>query len=171
MAALRKIAAAHPAPAGIPLSVKKTLLRRRRRLGKRAFRAPNQGLDSSFCRWIAGQRLATNTCFFAQTPVGMPKPDSELHGVRPIRAAGAGRFGSSTRADSYFERVSFPPGRRGSPWISRPGDAYLYSMLHMYMCVHMYVNSYRVKLASWLWATGGGRSQTGLRCDVPSSVR
>ena len=36
----------------------KTLLRRRRPLGKHVFGAPNQGLESSFCHRIAGRRLA-----------------------------------------------------------------------------------------------------------------
>ena len=36
----------------------KTLLRRRIYVGILAFRAPNQGLESSFCLWTAGQGLA-----------------------------------------------------------------------------------------------------------------
>ena len=41
----------------IPASVTKTLLQRRGQMGENTFRAPNQGLDRSFCRWIAGQWL------------------------------------------------------------------------------------------------------------------
>ena len=37
---------------------KQTLLQRKLHVGRQAFRAPNQVLESSFCRWIAGQRLA-----------------------------------------------------------------------------------------------------------------
>ena len=44
----------------LPVSAtkKKTLLRRIRCLGKCAFRAPNRGLDTRFCRWTAVQMLA-----------------------------------------------------------------------------------------------------------------
>ena len=31
---------------------------KRNHVGSQAFRAPNQGLESSFCYWMAGQRLA-----------------------------------------------------------------------------------------------------------------
>ena len=41
----------------IPESAKE-VLRGRRYVGGLAFRAPNQGVGSSFCRWIPGQRLA-----------------------------------------------------------------------------------------------------------------
>ena len=41
----------------IPVSVKKSLLRKRRRVGKSALRAPNLGLDCSFCCWTARPRL------------------------------------------------------------------------------------------------------------------
>ena len=37
----------------IPVSVKITLLRKITRIGMLAFRAPNQGQDRSFCRWVA----------------------------------------------------------------------------------------------------------------------
>ena len=33
-------------------------------MGRLDFRAPNQGLESSFCGWIAGQRLAQKECLF-----------------------------------------------------------------------------------------------------------
>ena len=42
----------------------KTLLRIRRREGKLASRTPNRGLERSFCRCVAGQRLAQKECFF-----------------------------------------------------------------------------------------------------------
>ena len=38
----------------ISVSVKKSLLRKRTHVGMVAFRAPIQGLESSFCRWTAG---------------------------------------------------------------------------------------------------------------------
>ena len=41
----------------IPVSVGKNI-RRMIHVGKYVFRAPNQGQDRSFCRWIAEQRLA-----------------------------------------------------------------------------------------------------------------
>ena len=41
----------------VPVSVKKTLLRRGVHIGRFALRAPNQGLESSFCCRIAGQGL------------------------------------------------------------------------------------------------------------------
>ena len=48
----------------------KTLLRRRGPLGKSAWKTPNQGLDSSFCCWIARPRLVQKECFVhRQTPV------------------------------------------------------------------------------------------------------
>ena len=40
-----------------PVPVRKTLLRRRRRLGKSSFKTPHQGLESSFRCRNAGQRL------------------------------------------------------------------------------------------------------------------
>ena len=42
----------------IPVSVKKTLLLRGGPDKLLAFKTPNQGLDSSFCCCVAGQRLA-----------------------------------------------------------------------------------------------------------------
>ena len=42
----------------------KTFLRRRVDIGMSSFRAPNQGLESSFCLWTAGQGLAQKECFF-----------------------------------------------------------------------------------------------------------
>ena len=62
-------------------------IRRRRCLGKWAFRAPNQELDTSFCCWIAGQRLAEKDCFFTDT--GIVALGSNLRGARDrtVRAA------------------------------------------------------------------------------------
>ena len=51
------------------MSLKKTLLRRERGVGKHAFRVPNLGLESSFCRWFEWQRFAKKECFL-QTLVG-----------------------------------------------------------------------------------------------------
>ena len=42
----------------IPVSVKKTLLRIRRPLGALAVKIQQQGVESSFCCWIAWQRLS-----------------------------------------------------------------------------------------------------------------
>ena len=47
----------------------KTLLRRRRPFGQLAWKTPNRGLESSFCRWIAWQGLAQKECVCSQTPV------------------------------------------------------------------------------------------------------
>ena len=47
----------------------KTLLRKMIHTGTSAFGAPNQGLESSFCCWTAGQGLAQKECFCSQTPV------------------------------------------------------------------------------------------------------
>lgn len=47
----------------IPVSVKKTLLRRTRDVGQSVYKTPTQGLDSSSCRCVEGQRLARNECF------------------------------------------------------------------------------------------------------------
>ena len=47
----------------LPVSGEKTLLRRRRPLGTLDLKTPNQGLESSFCRCVAGQGLAQNECF------------------------------------------------------------------------------------------------------------
>ena len=41
----------------IPVSVKKTILRKRRQVGKSDLKAPNLGLNSSFCCWAAWPRL------------------------------------------------------------------------------------------------------------------
>ena len=51
----------------IPASVKRTLLRRRRHVGILAFKAPHEGLESSFCWNIARQRFVSKECF-SQTP-------------------------------------------------------------------------------------------------------
>ena len=48
----------------IPVSVKKTFLRKIWHLGMSAFRAPNQRLESGFCCWTAGQGLAQKECCF-----------------------------------------------------------------------------------------------------------
>ena len=57
--------------------LEKALFRRRVMFGKSAVRAPNQGLDSSFCRWIVGQRLAEKEWFFTDTGItdGIVTPD------------------------------------------------------------------------------------------------
>ena len=52
-----------------PASVKKTLLRRRRPLGRAAWKTPNRGEDRSFSCWIAKQRLEQKECFFTDTAV------------------------------------------------------------------------------------------------------
>ena len=51
----------------IPVSVAKTLLRKRTSIRISVFGAPNQGLESNFCCWIAGQVLAQKECFFTDT--------------------------------------------------------------------------------------------------------
>ena len=48
----------------LPASVKKTLLRKTIHVEILAFRASNQGLDCSFCRWVAGHGLAEKNCVF-----------------------------------------------------------------------------------------------------------
>ena len=58
----------------LTVSVKKTLLRRRRPLGGQAFTTPNQGEDRSFCCWTAEQRLAQKYCCF---------PDASDRGTAP----------------------------------------------------------------------------------------
>ena len=45
----------------------KAPLRRIRPLGRRAFGAPDQGLECSFCRWTAGQGLAQKEYLFTDT--------------------------------------------------------------------------------------------------------
>ena len=45
----------------IPVSVRKTLLRRWRLAGNKSFKTPNPGLESSLCCCIARQRLAQKT--------------------------------------------------------------------------------------------------------------
>ena len=42
----------------------KTLLRRKRQVGRQAFRAPNQGLESSLYCWTSWPRLAQKECCF-----------------------------------------------------------------------------------------------------------
>ena len=52
-----------------------TLLRRRRLVGRLAFKTPNQGLASSFCCRIGGQRLVQKEQLFcSQTPVALASP-------------------------------------------------------------------------------------------------
>ena len=48
----------------LSVSVKKTLLQKMIQVGISVFRAPNQGLESSFCCWTAGQGLAQKECYF-----------------------------------------------------------------------------------------------------------
>ena len=54
----------------IPVSVNKTFLWRREHIDMLAFRPPNQGLESSFCRWTARQGLAQKECLFTDTGKG-----------------------------------------------------------------------------------------------------
>ena len=51
----------------IPVSVQKTLLRKIIHIGILVFRSPNQGLESSFCCWTAGQGLAQKERFLTDT--------------------------------------------------------------------------------------------------------
>ena len=51
-------------PLVLPVSVKKTIFKIRKSLGVLPWKPPNQGLVSSFCRWIARQQLAEKECFF-----------------------------------------------------------------------------------------------------------
>ena len=53
----------------VPVSVKKSPLHTRIHVGILAFRAPNQGLESSFCCWTPRQGIVQKECFFTQTPV------------------------------------------------------------------------------------------------------
>ena len=45
----------------------KTLLHKIINSEGQAFRVPNQGLESNFCLWIAGQRFTSKDCFFTDT--------------------------------------------------------------------------------------------------------
>ena len=47
--------------------------------------APNQELDSSFCRWIAWQRLAKKDFFFTDTGVGGRSEEVRESGEVAIR--------------------------------------------------------------------------------------
>ena len=47
----------------LPAPVRKNELQRGRQVGRQAFRAPNQGLESSLCNRIAGWRLAESELF------------------------------------------------------------------------------------------------------------
>ena len=48
----------------LPASGEKTFLLKAIHIGRLAFRAPNQGLKSSFCCWNAGQWFAQKECYF-----------------------------------------------------------------------------------------------------------
>ena len=68
----------------------KTLLRKRRPLGKSACKSPHQELERSFCCCFAGQRLAPKECFFTDT------------GMMHLSDLGRGEFevGSTHKVDS-----------------------------------------------------------------------
>ena len=51
------------------VSVKKALLQKMIHVGISAFRAPNQGLGSSLCCWVAGHGLAEKKCLFTDTGI------------------------------------------------------------------------------------------------------
>ena len=77
---------------------KKTLLRKIIHTGISAVRSPNQGLDCSFCRWIAGHGLAEKERFsFTDTGV------SPLRGLGPRRGSRRRRL-RQRGADRHDER-------------------------------------------------------------------
>ena len=53
----------------LPATVKTTSLRTTIRTEMLAFRAPNQGLESSLCCWTAGQGLPQKECCFTDTTI------------------------------------------------------------------------------------------------------
>ena len=55
-------------------SVNKIFLQGRGPLGKLAWKTQNQGLDSSFCLWIVGQRFTLKECFFTNTGIAKARP-------------------------------------------------------------------------------------------------
>ena len=57
----------------LPVSVKKTVLRRRRPMGTLASKSPNQGPESSFCCWSASSRFAQNECFVRRHRLSPPR--------------------------------------------------------------------------------------------------
>ena len=64
----------YPSFCVMPVSVKKTLLRRIIPFGNLAWKTPNQGLERRFCCSFAGQRLAQKGRFFTDTGVNPPDP-------------------------------------------------------------------------------------------------
>ena len=59
------------APNSLPVSVKKTLLRKIIHIELLAARATHQGLESSFFCWASWPRLAAQECFFTDTGIIM----------------------------------------------------------------------------------------------------
>ena len=71
-------------------SVEKTLLGGRRPLDNQAFRAPNQGLESSFCCRIAWPGLEEKDNYLLQAPVACP-PDLSPCAQKALRTRRAAR--------------------------------------------------------------------------------
>ena len=84
----------------VPVSVKQTFLQKIIHIGILAFRSPNQKLESSFCRWIAGHGLAQKKCLFTDTGITRPFPTCPLNPpvTRPQR-----------RANLWFHRCRMRP--------------------------------------------------------------
>ena len=112
-----------------PLS-NKTLLRRRRRIGRLVFRAPNQGLESSFCCCTAGQGLAQPTLYF-----------KTLVDTRAwVSAAPAARRAESQACPAASSRAAFLRGRITYVCICMCACIYIY--IYIYVCVYIYIYIY-----------------------------
>ena len=61
----------------IPVSVEKTLIRRRIPLGKLALKTTNQGLERSLCSFLHGQGLFKRSAFFTDTGMTRSHPPQQ----------------------------------------------------------------------------------------------
>ena len=86
---------------------KKTFLRRRRQVGKSAFKRSNQGLDCSFCCWTAWQRLHKRSVF-SQTPVCVVERSLGCKGPRKASARGLGATGARASLRRHTQPASVP---------------------------------------------------------------
>ena len=81
-------------------------LRRRRLVGRYAFRAPDQGVESSLCCRIAGQMFTCRRGFFSRTPVWEQHYDRSQH---IISYSSISDFGGIRSGQICSRQVSMPP--------------------------------------------------------------
>ena len=91
-------------PLLLPVSVKKKLLRKRGPLGKLARKTPDQGLESSFCRWVASTWLLLYKRIFVFTDTGTTAATAT---AVPTATATATATADATTSDTRRESLLY----------------------------------------------------------------